>query len=352
MIRIRSHRRSRIAVLVACLLASAVAAPVIAHEPDPVLGPTWEDDTALTFRWRSGAEPVADIKTAIREAATDNNATKASQAATFTYASGGLGLVGYGPGATCGVNGIGCFTRNAPDGGFTMWLREQGRTFDWGTLKWCQLYASAPNGCYDAETIALDEFGHIQGLDHHENHSDDRDYLDAVVQTFSRTRPSSGWNMHVYGRCDVATLQLRYDVSDWTTPYSACLDLATTLTLSASPTSIPYGGTTRLTAVLKVGDVGAYYRLKINPISERTVRLQRRAPGASTWTTVGSMPATGGSGTYALTLKLQTDAEFRATFTAPSSEGLRNDTSGTVRVSVADCTGSCPLSAPATGVGE
>ena len=96
----------------------------------------------------------------------------------------------------------------------------------------------------------------------------------------------------------------------------------TTLTLSASPTSIAYGGTTRLTAVLKVADVGAYYRLKINPISERTVRLQRRAPGASTWTTVGTMPATGASGTYSLSQKLQTDAEYRATFTAPSSEGL------------------------------
>ena len=106
-----------------------------------------------------------------------------------------------------------------------MWLREHGRVFDWGTLRWCQMYASPPNGCYDAETIALDEFGHIQGLDHHVNHSDDRDYLDAVVQTFSRTQPSSGWNMHVYGRCDVATLQLRYDVASWTTPYSTCLDL-------------------------------------------------------------------------------------------------------------------------------
>ena len=40
---------------------------------------------------------------------------------------------------------------------------------DWGTLKWCQAYASPPNGCYDAETIALDEFGHVEGLNHHVN---------------------------------------------------------------------------------------------------------------------------------------------------------------------------------------
>ena len=51
-----------------------------------------------------------------------------------------------------------------------MWLREQGHVYDWGTLKWCQAYASPPNGCYDAETIALDEFGHVEGLGHHVNY--------------------------------------------------------------------------------------------------------------------------------------------------------------------------------------
>ena len=75
-----------------------------------------------------------------------------------------------------------------------MWLREQGHVFDWGTLKWCQAYATAPNGCYDAETIALDEFGHVEGLNHHVNYSSDSDYDDAVVQTFSRTKPAAGWN--------------------------------------------------------------------------------------------------------------------------------------------------------------
>ena len=44
-----------------------------------------------------------------------------------------------------------------------MWFREQGRVFDWGTLEWCQMYTTAPNGCYDVETVALDEFGHVEG---------------------------------------------------------------------------------------------------------------------------------------------------------------------------------------------
>ena len=112
------------------------------------------------------------IRTAIRAASTDATASRASKAATIAYDATGPNLIGYGLGATCGVNGLACFTRSAPTG-FSMWLREQGHVFDWGTLKWCQSYTTAPNGCYDAETIALDEFGHVEGLDHHVNYADD-----------------------------------------------------------------------------------------------------------------------------------------------------------------------------------
>ena len=85
-----------------------IAAPAVrAHDPNPTFGgSTWADHQALTFRWRSGAEPTSQIKTAIRAAADDNDDSRDSRAATFAYASGGPGLVGYGPGATCGVNGL------------------------------------------------------------------------------------------------------------------------------------------------------------------------------------------------------------------------------------------------------
>ena len=171
-----------------------------------------------------------------------------------------------------------------------MWFREQGHVFDWGSLKWCQTYDDPPNGCFDVETIALDEFGHVEGLDHHANYSDDRDYDDAVVQTVSRAKPTTGWNMHVFGRCDVATLQREYDVpnvigeatrraSTWTT----------VLTLAAAPTSIAYGATTTLTATLKVASIAAYDRLKGNLVTGRIVTLQRRPSGSTTWATVGTM---------------------------------------------------------------
>lgn len=335
-------------------IAGLVATSTQAHAPDPSLGGSlWAQNQQLTFRWRFGAEPPAAIKTAIRNAASASNTTRASKAATFTYSSSGASPIGYGAGATCGVNGIGCFTRTAPDGGFTMWLREHGRVFDWGTLKWCQMYAAPPNGCYDAETIALDEFGHIQILAHHVNHSDDRDYLDAVVQTFSRTKPKDGWNMHVYGRCDVATLQLRYDMTSTSAKYSTCLKLDTVLTIVASPTSVAFGGTTTLTASLKVASDDSYGRLRGNPVSGRTVTLQRRAPGTSTWTSVGSMAAGSTAGTYRSAVKLQAAAEFRAVFTKPTGEGLVGSTSGVASVSVGSCTGStCPLSAPLRTTGD
>ena len=229
------------------------------------------------------------------------------------------------------MNGLACFTRTAPTG-FTMWLREQAHVFDWGTLKWCQAYASPPNGCYDAETIALDEFGHVEGLNHHGNYADDRTTSTPWSRPISRTKPASGWNMHAFGRCDVASLQLQYDMQSWSAKYSTCLDLATDLALSASSTAINLGGSTTLTATLKVVDYDSYLRLGGNPITGRTVTLQRRPAGASTWASVGTMAVGAAGGTYVTTVAPRADADYRAVFGTPSNEGINGDTSPTISV--------------------
>ncbi len=188
----RRHARPLAAVAAGLMLASSMALPVAAHDPDPVLsGSFFAQDQALLFDWRTGSEPPASLKSAIKAAAGDATSSRASRAATFAFDSAGKNPIGYGAGNTCGPNGIACFTRDVPDG-FTMWFREQGHKFDWGSLKWCQSYADPPTGCFDAETIALDEFGHVEGLDHHVNYGDDHDYLDAVVQTVSRAKPADG----------------------------------------------------------------------------------------------------------------------------------------------------------------
>lgn len=316
-----------------------------AHSPDPVLaGGAFAQNQDLKFSWRAGAVPVAAIQTAIKAAAAAATATRGSRAATFTYAATGLNPIGYGLGATCGPNGIACFTRNAPDG-FTMWLREQGHVFDWGTLKWCQTYAVPPNGCYDAETIALDEFGHVEILAHHVNFADSSDYEDAVVQTFSRTKPQAGWNMHAFGACDVATLQREYDMANWTARYSTCNLLSTTLTVVA-PATVVYGGSATVVATLKVADLAAYERLGDNPVSGRVVTLQARAPGTTTWLPAGTMTVGTASGTYTKTLQLTADIQVRAVFRAPTDEGLRASTSPTATIDVGTCRiAPCPQSA-------
>ena len=339
--RIRPAPRAWTITTIAAVLAVLAASPVSAHGPDPALGGgTFDQNQALKFRWRSGAEPPSAIRSAVLAAAGDSNASRASRAATFAYDSAATNPVGYGTG-TCGVNGLACFTRTAPTG-FTMWLREHGRVFDWGTLRWCQMQSSPTNGCYDAETVALDEFGHIEVLNHHVNYSDERDYSDAVVQTFSRTRPKTGWDMHVYGPCDTATLQMRYDVTTLSSLYSRCLDLATVLTMSISDTSIPYAGLVDFTAYLKITTNTDYGRLSANPIGARTVRLQRRALGSTTWVNLVTLGSGSTTGTYVASLRLYSSADFRTVFSTPTNEGIRGDTSPTVRITVAPCSGNCP----------
>jgi hypothetical protein len=334
---IRSPRvRWTAALAIAASLGLSVAGPAVGHGPDPILGGSrFGQNQVLAFRWRSGAEPPTAIKTAIREAATDVGESRASQAATFVYSSSGANPIGYGTG-TCGVNGIGCFTRSAPDG-FTMWLREHGRVYDWGTLRWCQMQSTPTNGCYDAETIALDEFGHVEILDHHDNFADDSDYTDAVVQTFSRTRPKTGWNMHIFGPCDTATLQVQYDLLLSSSPVSTCLDLVTVLTLSADSTLVGYGGAPTFTATLRTATNAAYGRLSAQWLSKRTVTLQQRPFGSTAWTTIATMTSGSPIGTYTASVALYATAEYRAVFSTPTSEGLRGDTSPTMSVSVTPC---------------
>jgi hypothetical protein len=329
----RPARRAAASAVLAVVLAAATVVPTVAHGPDPILGGgMFAQNQDLRFRWRAGAEPTSVIKTAVKAAAADATATRGAKAPTFTYDTSGANPIGYGIGATCGVNGLACFTRSAPDG-FTMWLREQGHVFDWGTLKWCEAYTTPPNGCYQAETIALDEFGHVEGLDHHVNYASNDDYEDAVVQTYSRTKPSAGYDATAFGRCDVATLQMQYDVTSWTARYSTCLDLATTLDLGTTRS----GNAITLTASLTVVDAATYVRLGGNPVSGRSVVLQRRTAGTTTWINVGTMPTGTSSGTYRLVYAIPAYTEFRAIFKASTAEGLNGDTSPTVSVSFDPC---------------
>jgi hypothetical protein len=331
-------------ILVLAAMVVSVA-PAAAHSPDPILsGALWAQDQDVRFRWRTGEAPPAAMQNAINAAATAANGTRRSRAATFTQDPAGASWINYGLNVACGVNGIACFSRvNAPNS-FTMSFREQGHRFDWGALRWCQLTLNAPDGCYDAQNIALDEFGHAEILNHHVNFADGHDYLDAVVQTYSHTKPNIGWSAHAFGRCDVASLQRKYDVPLSTTKFSTCLDLATTLTIAPSTTVAGYKGSVAFTAKLIVTDLVEYERLGGNAVTSRIVTIQRRYPGGS-WASVATMAA-GAAGTYTYTATgLTATADWRAVFAKPAGDGIRGATSGAVTVSVSGCsTAPCPLS--------
>lgn len=335
-------------VVVAWLATPALG---VAHSPDPAIAwPLFGQDQALEFRWLAGEVPPAKMQAPILAAAADANASRGSRAPTLALDPAGTSSVEYGPTVFCGVNGLACADGwNAPSS-FRVAFREHGHVFDWGRLQWCQMQAAAANGCYDVENIALDEFGHVLGLGHHGNHADASDYLDAVVQTVSRARPKAGWNAHQFGRCDTAKLQMRYDMVNTARRLSTCLDLGSSLALAVTERTIGAGGRVTFTATLRLADQAAYERLRGNLLSERVVILQRRTPGAATWTTVGTMAHGPASGTYVLSQSPTATWEWRAWFSKPADEGIRASSSAPFAVTVTGCTRTpCPQVAPAAG---
>ena len=340
-----TSRHSSIAAFVLALVVTTTGVlPALAATPDPFMGSPFNQNQLLAYRWGAGAVPPTVIKTAINAAADDANASRKSKAPTFAYDGGGSNAISYGVDVPCGVNGLACFRRDAPSW-FAVYLRENGHRFDWGTLRWCEA-TDRPNGCYDAENITLDELGHVLGLDHHVNLADDSDYGDAVVQTYSRTKPGAFYNAHVFGRCDIATLQQVYDVPTTSTLYSTCLDVPTQLSMTATRISVVAGSVVTFTATL--GSAGTA-RLSNNAVSGRTVVLQQRA--GSGWTDVLTMIPGSTAGTYSVGLVMRTTSDLRALFRKPSSEGLRSSSSApiTVTVSAACTTGPCPQFAPVPG---
>ena len=341
-------RRLAPVVAAAALGAATLSAgTAVAHGPDPLLGSTpWKQDQIVGYQWAPWGVPPAWMAAAIDAGAKDVEESRNSRAATFTRVSSAESRIAYGGGVPCSSYGIACMNRTGvPDHFEGMWFRPYGWTFDWGTLRWCEGMTAPANGCYDAENVALDEFGHIEMLGHHENRADERDYLDSVVQFAARSRPKAGWNEHVFGRCDVARLQLEYELRSASDKVSTCLALATSLSIVAGATSIGPGQSVRITGNLKVATAGSARLLSGDPLSNRTILLQRKVPGATTWSTVGTLSPNSTAGSHGLTITPSQTYDYRLVFAAPSTEGLLGSASATVRVAINPCYGS------ATGTG-
>ncbi len=330
-----SVARAQLAVL-ATAFALAQALPVAAHSPDPLLGTTpWGQNQVVQYMWASGQVPPAWAATNIDAGAADSEASRNSKAALFERSDAAASKIAYGGAHPCPSYGIACMNRSGVPISFGVWFRPHGTALDWGALRWCQAQSTFTNGCYDIRRVALDEFGHVEMLNHHANYDDESDYLDAVVQYAGRSRPKEGWNTHVYGRCDVARLQLEYELLESDDLVSTCLSLATTLTIAADPASVVAGSSTRVTGELEIAVASAAKRLSGDPLSLRKVTLQRRDLGSTAWVVVATMSAVSGSaGSYAFTLNPTVTADYRLSYDAPASEGLKDTTSAVYRIAV------------------
>jgi hypothetical protein len=332
------------AVAIAAVALSA-GGTALAHSPSPLFGSsTWDQDQIVGYQWWPGSVPPGWMATAIDLGAEDVGQSRNSRAATFTRVSSAASRIAYGAANPCPSYGIACMDRTGvPDRFAGMWLRPHGWPFDWGTLRWCQALPSPANGCFDAENVALDEFGHIEIIGHHVNYADERDYLDSVVQATSRARPQAGWNAHAFGRCDVARLQLEYELASPSGLVSTCLSLATNLSIVPSATLVAAGDTVRITGNFKVAVASAARSLSGDPLSGRAINLQRRALGSTTWATMVVLAATSTPGSYAYSFAPGSTFDYRLSFTAASTEGLLGSVSSVVRIAVTACTAAAPL---------
>jgi len=313
-------------------VAAMIAQPVAATSLTPISKLDWAPNQQLAFSWRSDAVPPAWMKAAVDDAVENSNSTRHSQAAVIVRQGGGRSWFAYtvdlpSPAA------LAYASRRVPKL-FKIWLRPQGHVFDWGTLRWCQFYAKdAPNGCFDAQSVALHELGHVQGLGHIENANDPGEWFDSIMHTIAPAKPKNGWDVAKYGPCDVAAMQTRYQLLTPATPVSKCLSLATELSLVSSSSSVASGSTVTFTATLRIAAGAPYPRLASDPLSSRTISLQRRPVGGSGWSTISLMSSVAPDGTYRYSVSPTATYEWRVVFSQPN-EGLLGASSAMLKVTV------------------
>jgi hypothetical protein len=232
-----------------------------------------------------------------------------------------------------------------PDGYTVYFLADAAVAGSPSWRKYCQYNNATPSeyrtSCYDVRNITLHELGHVFGLGHYVDGSGDLGpgASITVMQVQSRSSANAGWDEQDYGACDMARLQLVYDLNAASSKLSSCLTRQkTSLTLAKSATSVAYRGAVTFTATLSVANDGTGPNASIfegQKLSGRTVVLERSTDNWATKVTY-AMPAGGSLGTYAVTLNLTYTSQWRVSFATPS-EGLTSALSTAATVTVAPC---------------
>ncbi len=219
--------------------------------------------------------------------------------------------------------------------------------------RWCQLDNTA--GCYDIRDLILHEFGHVLGLGHYSTSPTDYGIYGpgasiTVMETNLRKNGQAGYNQLFYGECDVARLQVNFDVANASSRYSPCLpNINVSLSLAADSASNYSRTPVTFTAVLKVAasqSNATNAKFASHLLSGRVVTLQQSLDNGATWQSVTTLveTSTSGSGTYVRTIAVSSTRLFRAVFADPgAAEALYGATSSTWRQTVAPCTSVCPI---------
>jgi len=320
--------------------ASAVL-PLKTHRPVPVYD-RWFPWSVLSFRFHTTDTSPSWMRNAIQSAADDATDTSKSLSPIFSPTDGSAnGVIRYTSSfpSSC-LTAIACASHDSD--AWTLRMRPQGYDFRWGELRWCQKTNS--DGCFDAERVALHEFGHIVGLDHPEAAGFRLPPASTVMHQVSPSRPHPAWDRHGFGTCDVASLQEQFGLPTMSTLIATCNDVDTRLTLSASAAQVAAGAPLVLSATLRVrSDAADYGQISGMRLNGRSIQLKRRPSGSNGAWTTSWMRWAESPGLYTLTLYPRSTYEYIAVFAAPDNEGLGGDTSNQVTVrTVTGCTGNCP----------
>lgn len=310
----------------------AAFTPAGAARPVPAFAAGgWAQNKVLSFSWATGQVPPKWARSGLVSGAADATDSSRSQSPTFRYRSWAYNTVRYGPSfpTFCRL-GIACASRAMP--AWAVWIRPHGTDFSWGTLRWCE--RTNTDGCFDLRRVMLHELGHIAGLNHPSTAGFTLAPYATVMHAITPARPKPASRRHVFGRCDVATLQELYDLPGSKALVSSCNNVVTVLRLSASQSTIAAGDSVQLVAMLKVADRTEYGRLGGRKLAARTVKLKYRTAGSDQgWSTLWMRPAAA-PGRYRATISPRATWEFKAVFPAPADEGLRFSGSNIVKVKV------------------
>jgi hypothetical protein len=343
---------------IGAIIALAVSAsPALAGMPDPGhadLFPHDPGDARLVLDWHfaSGSYPGwfttsidAELDTNWRDPATNN-----SNVPRFSNGSdnAGGGAIVYTSQGTSPCTGSTVWIACNPAGGtrtFSIYVRSI-PSVSAPTWLWFQRDATCADvrndpydtsACFSVLRAVAHELTHLTlTRQHYDAGADDETFMQSATPTPNGS--PKNWNRRSFLPCDAAAAQLEYGVADPTGRFADCFDvvpgdgvkgLNPTLSLS-SATSISRCANQAVTVSgrLALADVAAYEDLRDSPLAARTIRIDRRAFGETTWTNgVFSATATGAAGTNwsrSITTASAGTFQYRATFVTTAAETAVN----------------------------